>query len=459
MVAAVIDKGDFSKGSIPQAILRLALPMSLAQLINITYNIVDRIYLGRLPGAEHLALTGVGLTLPVIHIIMSVAALCGTGGGPLFAIARGKGDDKEAQRIMCNAFTMLLIIGVVMTVAVIAFRKPILYLFGASDNTYPYAGDYLLFYSLGSVFLMISLGMNPFINAQGFARIGMMTVALGAVVNIILDPIFIFALGMGVRGAGLATVVAQFCSAMWVMRFLTGEKAVLRLDLSCMRLQAQRVRSILTLGLSGFIMNLTTSLTQILCNVTLQRYGGDLYVGVMAVVSSLREVVTMPVSGMYAGLIPVIGYNYGAGLLSRVRLAIKFAVSLTAVYSAVICAVVMIFPGALIRVFNTEPTLVAAGIPALRISYALFLFMSLQSSSQGVWVGLGKSKQAIFFSLLRKAIIAAPLTILLPMLGMGTNGVFVAEAVSQLFGGLACSVTMYFVIYKKMCQAKSTLDK
>ncbi|MDR0489815.1 MAG: MATE family efflux transporter, partial [Oscillospiraceae bacterium] len=359
-------KSDFSKGSVPRAILQLAVPMTLAQIINLLYSIVDRVYLGHMPGAEHLALTGVGLTLPIIHIITSVASLCGTGGGPLFSIARGRHEEDEAERIMGNSFAILLIFGVIMTAAVIILKKPVLYLFGASDNTYPFAGDYLTVYTIGTLFVMISLGMNPFINAQGFGRVGMLTVALGAVVNLTLDPIFIFALGMGVRGAALATIIAQFCSAMWVLSFLTGKRSLLKLKLSCMRLSAKRVLKILTLGLSGFIMNLTTSLTQIVCNVMLQKFGGDLFVGVMAVINALREVVFLPVSGVTSGSVPVIGYNFGAEKYDRVRKAIKFTAIVTVIYATAMWAVMMVFPGALIRIFNRETELVAAAIPAMR---------------------------------------------------------------------------------------------
>ena len=408
-----------------------------------------------MPGVEHLALTGVGLALPIIHIVMSVASLCGTGGGPLFSIARGRHDDNEAERIMGNSFTILLIFGAIMTAAVIVFMKPILYLFGASDNTYPFAGDYLSIYMIGTLFVMIGLGMNPFINAQGFGRIGMLTVAIGAAINIVLDPIFIFTFGMGVQGAALATIIAQFCSAVWVMRFLTGKKTILRLKLSCMRLQAKRVRRILALGLAGFCMNLTTSLTQIVCNVTLQRNGGDIYVGVMAVINSLREIIFMPISGLSNGSVPVIGYNYGAALGGRVRRAIRFSISGTAAYSAVMWAIVMLAPGALIRIFNTEPALIEAGIPAMRIYFVMFVFMSFQMSTQNVFLGLGRTKNAIFFSLLRKAIIAAPLTVLFPLMGMGTNGVFYAEAVSQFVGGTACFTTMYFVVYRRLARENS----
>ena len=450
------DRGDFSKGSIAKAILGLALPMTLAQLINVLYSIVDRIYLGHMPGAEHLALTGVGLSMPIIHIVMSVASLCGTGGGPLFSIARGRHDDEEAERILGNSFAILIIFGVVMMAAVIIFKKPVLYLFGASDDTYPYAGEYLSIYMIGTLFVMIALGLNSFINAQGFGKTGMLTVAIGAIINLVLDPVFIFLFGMGVRGAALATIIAQFCSAVWVMRFLTGPKALLHLKLRCMKLEAKRVRRILTLGLSGFIMNLTTSLTQIVCNVTLQKYGGDLYVGIMAVINSLREVVTMPASGMANGTVPVIGYNYGAELNERVRRAIKFSVSTTAIYGTFIWALVMIIPGPLIRIFNTEPALIEAGIPAMRMYFAVFTFMTMQMSSQNVFLGLGRSKNAIFFSLFRKAIIAAPLTILFPLLGMGTNGVFIAEAVSQFLGGAACFTTMFFVVYRRQLSRKQS---
>jgi putative MATE family efflux protein len=367
---------DFSVGSIPRNIISLALPMTAAQLINVLYSVVDRIYLGRLPG--HLALTGLGLTLPIISIVMGFANLCGTGGAPLCSIYRGKGEEEEAERIMGNAFTLLLIFGAAVTGVFLLFRHPLLYLFGASDATYPYAEAYMTIYLLGTVFVMIGLGMNPFITSQGFGRTGMMTVGLGAMVNIVLDPVFIFALDMGVRGAALATVIAQGCSAVWVLKFLTGRKAILRLRLRNLALGAGRVKSIVALGLSGFFMNLTNSLVQVVCNATLQAYGGDLYVGVMTIINSLREVFFMPVQGLTNGAQPVTGYNYGAGRYSRVRSSIRFSVAVTVGYAAVFWAAAMLFPGLLIRVFNSEPEVVAAGIPALRIYFCLFIPMSLQ---------------------------------------------------------------------------------
>ena len=422
--------------------------MTLAQLINVLYSVVDRMYLGRLPG--HLALTGLGLTMPIVSILMGFANLCGLGGAPLCSICRGQGDDEEAEHILGNSFTLLLILGAAATLVFLLLKRPVLYLFGASEATFPYADAYLTVYLCGTLFVMVSLGMNPFINAQGFAKIGMMTVGLGAVVNIVLDPVFIFVLNMGVQGAALATVIAQGCSAVWVLKFLTGKRAILRLKFDCMALSARRVRKIVSLGLAGFFVNLTNSLVQVVCNTTLQAYGGDLYVGAMTIINSIREVVSMPVQGLSNGSQPVLGYNYGAGESRRVRQGIRFTSIVVVLYSAAAWAIIMLAPEAMIRLFTSEQPILDVGIPALRIYFSLFIIMSLQIAGQSVFTALGRSKNAIFFSLLRKAIINAPLTLLLPYLGMGTDGVFVAEAVSQLIGGLACFLTMYAVVYRPL---------
>ena len=422
--------------------------MTLAQLINVLYSVVDRMYLGRLPG--HLALTGLGLTMPIVSILMGFANLCGMGGAPLCSICRGQGDDEEAEHILGNSFTLLLILGAAATLVFLLLKRPVLYIFGASEATFPYADAYLTVYLCGTLFVMVSLGMNPFINAQGFAKIGMMTVGLGAVVNIVLDPVFIFVLNMGVQGAALATVIAQGCSAVWVLKFLTGKRAILRLKFDCMALSARRVRKIVSLGLAGFFVNLTNSLVQVVCNTTLQAYGGDLYVGAMTIINSIREVVSMPVQGLSNGSQPVLGYNYGAGESHRVRQGIRFTSIVVVLYSAAAWAIIMLAPEAMIRLFTSEQPILDVGIPALRIYFSLFIIMSLQIAGQSVFTALGRSKNAIFFSLLRKAIINAPLTLLLPYLGMGTDGVFVAEAVSQLIGGLACFLTMYAVVYRPL---------
>ena len=448
-------KSDFSKGSVPGNILRLAGPMTVAQLINVLYSVVDRMYLGRLPG--HLALTGLGLTMPIISILMGLANLCGVGGAPLCSICRGKGEEEEAEYVMGNAFSLLLILGVAATVFFLAVRRPMLYLFGASDDTFPYADAYLTIYLLGTVFVMIGLGMNPFINSQGFAKTGMLTVGLGAVVNIVLDPIFIFVFDMGVVGAALATIIAQACSAVWVLVFLTGKKAILHLRLSRMRLSAARVKRILSLGLAGFFVNLTNSLVQVVCNATLQTWGGDLYVGVMTIINSIREVVLMPVTGLSNGSQPVLGYNYGAGENGRVRQGIRFSALVVVAYSVLVWLVVMAAPGMLMGIFTTEEAVIQAGIPAIRTYFALFIFMSLQLAGQSVFTGLGKARQAIFFSLLRKAFINAPLTVILPVF-FGTRGVFIAEAVSQLLGGAACFTTMYLKVYRPLGR-RSLLEK
>ena len=441
-------QNDFSKGSIPKTILTLAGPMTLAQLINVLYSVVDRMYLGRLPG--HLALTGLGLTMPIVSILMGFANLCGMGGAPLCSICRGQGDDEEAEHILGNSFTLLLILGAAATLVFLLLKRPVLCLFGASEATFPYADAYLTIYLCGTLFVMVSLGMNPFINAQGFAKIGMMTVGLGAVVNIVLDPVFIFVLDMGVQGAALATVIAQGCSAVWVLKFLTGKRAILRLKFDCLALSARRVRKIVSLGLAGFFVNLTNSLVQVVCNTTLQAYGGDLYVGAMTIINSIREVVSMPVQGLSNGSQPVLGYNYGAGESRRVRQGIRFTSIVVVLYSTAAWAIIMLAPEAMIRLFTSEQPILDVGIPALRIYFSLFIIMSLQIAGQSVFTALGRSKNAIFFSLLRKAIINAPLTLLLPYLGMGTDGVFVAEAVSQLIGGLACFLTMYAVVYRPL---------
>lgn len=446
---------NFAQGSIPGNILRLAVPMTAAQLINILYNIVDRMYIGHIDGQEGmLALTGLGLCLPIISILMGFANLCGMGGAPLFSIHRGKGQQKEAAMVMGNSFALLLLFGLSLTVLGLLFRRPILYLFGASDQTFPYADSYLSLYLLGTLFVMVSLGMNPFINAQGFSGIGMLTVGLGAAVNIILDPIFIFVLDMGVRGAALATVLSQGCSAVWALSFLRSRRSDYRLEAYTLRLSLSRIKRIVGLGTSGFIMSLTNSLVQSLCNATLQFWGGEVYVAVMTVINSVREVISMPVTGITNGAQPVLGFNYGAGEPQRVRQGIRFTFVVTMVYSVVVWLLTLLIPGLFIRIFNDSPALLQDGVPAFRVYFATFAFMSFQFIGQSIFVALGRSKNAVFFSLLRKAFIVAPLTLILPHLwGLGVYGVFLAEPISNVLGGLACILTMYWTVYRPLCRA------
>jgi len=455
-MSTVSNKNDFSQGSIVKNILNLAFPMTLAQLINVLYNVVDRIYIGRMPENATLAMTGLGLTLPIITLITAFTNLFGMGGAPLCSIARGRGDDEEAEKIMGNSFILLVISGILLTILGLIVKEPILYLFGASASTFPFANEYITIYLLGSTFVMIGLGMNSFINSQGFAKIGMTTVLLGAVANIMLDPIFIFVFDLGVRGAAIATILSQFLSSVWVLKFLIGKKTILRLKTSNFQLQKRRVKRISALGLSGFAMAVTNSSVQIICNTTLQTYGGDLYVGIMTVINSIREIITMPVMGITNGAQPVIGYNYGAGEYRRVRSSIKFMSTVCIVYTVIAWGILHLFPYFFIRIFNHDAELIRQGLPALRIYFFGFFMMSLQFSGQSTFVALGKSRYAIFFSILRKIVIVVPLTLYLPTIfNLGVNGVFLAEPISNFIGGTACFVTMLLVIWPELNNQKT----
>lgn len=447
---------DFSRGSVYKNIMEVAVPMTFAQLLNLLYNIVDRMYIGRIPKVGTLALTGVGVCFPIITLITAFTYLFGNGGAPLCSMERGRGNEEEAEYLMGNTFSMLVLTGLVLMLAGFLFHKPVLYAFGASDITFPYAGAYIRIYLLGTLFVMISLGMNPFINSQGFGNMGMLTVLIGAVLNIVLDPLFIFVFHMGVQGAALATILSQFCSAVWVLRFLTGPKAVLHLKKAALRIQWKRVRDIMGLGVSGFIMAFTNSLVQVVCNATLQAHGGDLYVGVMTVLNSVREIFTMPVMGLTNGASPVMSFNYGAGAYGRVRQSIRFITVLCVGYTMLAWGVLKLIPEFFIRIFNDQPELVGAGVPALHIYFFGFCFMALQFTGQSVFVALGKSKKATFFSLFRKAIIVVPLTILLPQIGgLGVDGVFWAEPFSNLVGGCACFITMLITILPELNEEKN----
>ena len=324
--------------------------MTLAQLINVLYNIVDRIYIGRIPENATLSLTGMGLCLPIISMVIAFANLFGMGGAPLCSIERGAGNEDEAEAIMGNSFVMLVLTGIGLTILGLIFKRPMLYLFGASDSTISFAEEYITIYLLGNIFVMTGLGMNSFINSQGFGTVGMTTVLLGAISNIILDPIFIFVFHMGVKGAALATIISQFLSAVWIITFLTGKRTILRLKLSSMKLKKERVFRIMGLGLSGFTMAITNSLVQIMYNSMLQNFGGDLYVGIMTVINSVREVVQMPVQGLTNSSQPVMGYNYGAKEYKRVRQAIVFMSTACIAYTVVAWAFVHGFPEVFIRI-------------------------------------------------------------------------------------------------------------
>ena len=442
------EMNDFSQGSVKRNILRLAGPMTLAQFINLLYNIIDRMYIGHLPENATLALTGLGLTFPILMLVTAFSNLFGMGGAPLFSIARGRQEDDRASDIMGTTFTMLLLSGILLTVIGLLIKEPLLYLFGASDQTFPYADRYLSIYLLGSTFVMFSLGMNNFINAQGFAKKGMLTVLIGAVLNILLDPIFIFVLKMGVQGAALATVISQFVSVLWVLRFLTGNEAVIRLKKDSLKVHFPLLKEIVALGTSGFVMSFTNSAVQIVCNATLQNFGGDISVGVMTVINSIREVVSMPVNGISSASQPVLGYNYGAKEYKRVKEGIKFMSATCIIYTTLIWILLLLFPRPFIHIFNSNSKLLTLGVPAMTIYFFGFFMMSLQFSGQSTFVSLGRSKNAVFFSLFRKVIIVIPLTLILPHIaGLGVNGVFLAEPISNFIGGTACFITMMRTVW------------
>lgn len=454
------NSNDFSKGSISRNILKLALPITLAQLINVLYSVVDRMYIGHIKDASANALTGIGLTFPIISIVIAFANLFGMGGAPLFSIERGKNNEKKAQDIMNNTFVMLVYSGILLTMFILAVKKKLLYMFGASDITFPYANDYITIYLWGSIFVMIGLGMNNFINAQGFGKKGMITVLLGAVINIILDPFFIFFLHMGVKGAALATIISQFISALWAILFLTGNQALIKLNLRNFKLCIKIIKDIISLGMSGFIMSITNSAVQIVCNTTLQIYGGDLYIGIMTIINSIREVIITPINGLANATQPVLAFNYGAKEYKRVRSGIKFMSIICVVYTTLIWLCLFIFPKFFIQLFNNDTNLIQSAIPSVRVYFFGFFMMSLQMSSQSSAVALGKSKQAIFFSLFRKVIIVIPLTIVLPKLfNLNVFGVFLAEPISNFIGGSACFITMLFTIWKELKQLEISKKK
>ncbi len=441
---------DFSKGPVWKCIIIQAIPLTIAQFVQLLYNVVDRIYLGHMDSGHSLALTGVGLTFPVITLIMAFTALFGIGGAPLFSIERGRKDVKKAGRILGNSFALLIISGLILMILGYIFIKPVLFAFGASDASYLYGAAYLKVYLAGTLFSMTATGLNVYISAQGYPRIGMLSTLIGALINIALDPIFIFLLKMGVSGAALATVISQAASAAWVLRFLTSEDIPVPLRRENIRIDGDITLNICKLGASNFIMQGTNFAVQVVCNATLAKYGGDLYVGIMTVTNSVREVFVLPINGIISGAQPVISFNYGAKAHDRVRSGINFNTALGVIYTAIAWIIVIIFPGFFFNLFSDDPMLMDMGIQALKIYFFGFVFMALQFAGQSSFQALGDAGHAIFFSLLRKAFIVVPLTLILPAAGYGVTGVFLAEPISNVIGGLASYITMRLTAYRKL---------
>jgi len=444
-------RGDFTQGKVSRNILRLGLPMMLAELVHVLYSIVDRMYIGRMPETGTVALTGLGVSFPLITLIGAFANLCSTGGATLATIARGEGRDEKAERIMGTAFTMLMAIGAFLTVTLYLTAPWTLRLLGGDDRTMPAALGYFRIYVIGTIPVLISLGMNPFINAQGFPRTGMMTVVIGAALNIALDPLLIYTFGMGVEGAALATVISQTASAAWVLVFLCGWRAPLKLR----RLVTDRksMGEIVRLGLTGFTFRVTNSLTQAVVNIMLKTWGGalsTLYIGAMSLINSIREIVSLPNNGIVAGGQSVMSYNYGARQYRRVADCIRFIFLCGLTVNIAVWALLMTAPQVMIGMFTTDAELIATTAECARVYFAAFPFMALQQTGQTTFVALNRPKHALIFSMLRKVVLVTPLTLLLPGLGLGVRGVFWAEMISQVTGASACFITMYLLVWRKM---------
>ncbi len=437
-------KQDMGSGSIPKLMMNLAIPAVVAQLINMLYNIVDRIYIGHIPEAGASALTGVGLFLPILMMINAFAMLAGSGGAPRAAIAMGKNEQENAQKILGNCFSVLMIFAVVLTVAFYIFAPQLLRLFGASDVTLPYALSYARIYILGTVFVMIVMGLNPFITTQGFAKFSMITTVVGAVCNIILDPILIFGFHMGVQGAAVATVISQAVSAMWVLVFLRGSKTMLKLTLPDMKIVPEVILPCLALGISTFVMLSTESILNISFNSSLSRFGGDVAVGAMTIISSCNQLVTLPLQGICQGGQPIMSYNFGAGKKERVKQAFRCQFLACVGYAALLWILMMLAPQVFAGIFSSDGELVEYTVWAMRIYMAGIFSTGVQISCQQTFMALGQAKISLLMACLRKLVLLIPLIFVLPF--FFTNkvfAVFVAEPVSDIIAATV-TATMLF---------------
>ena len=445
---------DLGSGKVSRLLFSLALPTITSQIVNMLYNLVDRVYIGHMKPVDTvgaLALTGVGVCLPIIMIISAFAALVGMGGAPRASIQEGRGDLEGSQKIMGNSFTLLVVTAAVLTVVFQSFAGPLLLAFGASGNTIGYALDYMRIYSLGTLFVQVTLGMNAYITAQGFTTVSMRTVLIGAGLNTLLDPIFIFGLGMGVRGAALATILSQAVSAAWVLRFLTGPKTKWRLRREDLRPRPKVFLPCLALGLSPFIMQSTESLIAVCFNSSLLKYGGDLAVGAMTVASTVMQIVWIPTQGLGQGAQPIISYNYGARNPDRVRAAFKALLGVSMTVMLTFWALVQLFPQVFIRIFNSDPELLETAVWTLRVYTAVVGLFGIQMAVQQTFTAIGKAKAALFIACLRKVILLIPLIFILPhFFANKVFAVFLAEPVRDFISVTAAAITFYFVFRPAM---------
>lgn len=439
---------DLGKGSVGKLLFQLALPAIIAQLVNVLYNIVDRIFIGRMPNGE-LAMAGVGVAFPIIMIVSAFSALVGMGGAPLAAIKMGEKDNDGAEKIMTNSFSALVIIAIILTVSLLIFKENILWAFGASKYTIGYANDYIGIYLIGTIFVQIGLGLNPFINTQGFAKTGMITVLIGAIINIVLDPILIFGFNMGVKGAALATISAQFVSAVWVLLFLVGKKSVLKVRKQYIIPSLKVIGPILLLGISPFIMQATESLVIISMNNNLAKYGGDLAIGAMTIMSSVMQIILLPMMGLTQGAQPIISFNYGADKLDRVRKTFKLLLVSCLVYTTLMWAAIMMFPQVFVSIFNSNPQLVEITVWSMRIYFAGILLFGAQIACQQTFLALGQAKISMILALLRKIILLIPLIFILPVFFENKlQGVLTAEPVADITAAIV-TIICFSVFYKK----------
>lgn len=432
-------RNDEKLGTAPlgRLMLSLALPTVLAQLINVLYNIVDRIYIGHMQGDGNLALTGVGVTLPIITLIAAFSAFAGAGGAPLAAIELGKKDERKASLIMGNSAWLLVFFSIVLTIGFLIFKIPILHAFGASSKTITYANDYITIYLLGTIFVQLALGLNAFISGQGAAKAAMLSVLIGAVINIVLDPIFIFALHLGVRGAALATVISQFVSAVWVVSFLKSKSSVLYLKL--VRPDKSLILKIAALGIAPFVMQSTESLVTITFNTGLQRYGGDLYVGSMSILMSIMQLIVIPVNGITQGVQPIISYNYGAGNRLRVKETVIRLVSVCLLGTLILAGVAIFCPSIYASMFTNDAELVALTCRIMPIFFLGIAIFGIQAACQSTFLALGQAKVSLFIATLRKIILLIPLALILPKF-LGVKGIYIAEPVSDVISVIVTSV-------------------
>lgn len=424
---------------IPSLMIRMAIPSVIAQVINILYNIVDRIYIGHISGVGAAALTGVGLTFPIITLISAFSAFVGSGGAPLASIWMGKNDKKHAEKILGTGVFMLLCFSLILMAVFLIFQRPLLYAFGASDATIGYAMEYLTIYLIGTVFVEIALGLNPFIIAQGRSTTAMMSIVIGAVINIVLDPIFIFGFHMGVKGAAIATVISQAVSAAWNVKALMDKKAVLKIVPACIRPDLRVIGQIFSLGISPFIMRSTESLISIVLNHQLQKFGGDLYVGSLTIMQSVMQLFSAPLSGYTQGVQPIVSYNFGAGKFDRVRTTYRYMIFGSFLISFVTAASAMIFPEFYAMMFTNEGDLIALTGKVMPVFMAGMLIFGLQNGIQPTFLGLGQAKISLFIALLRKVILLVPLALIFPNF-FGVMGVYYAEPVADITSAVIASI-------------------